>query len=119
MPRFIPLLLPNQRQGAIPRDAVHRDNMGQRREQCRDPDTNIDLDVSVVYSTDFLAAKTGTVDSAQPTWLSGMSGDSFSPVSPSLLDPFNTLCESPERLRQLLRYRRALDLRKPRVKLNC
>ncbi|KAG7412044.1 hypothetical protein Forpe1208_v009548 [Fusarium oxysporum f. sp. rapae] len=110
MPRFIPLLLPDQHQGAIPGDAIHRDNMGQRREQCRDPDKNIDLDVSVVYSTDALAAKTSTVDSAQPTWLSGPSGNSFSRVSPSLLDPFNTLCESPERLRQLLRYRRARDL---------
>ncbi|ENH65010.1 hypothetical protein FOC1_g10001578 [Fusarium oxysporum f. sp. cubense race 1] len=110
MPKSIPLLLPNQHQGGMLRDAIHRDNMGQRREQCRDPDTNIDLDVSVVYSTDVLAARTGTVDSAQPTWLSGMSGNSFSRVSPSLLDPFNTLCESPERLRQLLRYRRARDL---------
>ncbi|KAJ0126354.1 hypothetical protein HZ326_30539 [Fusarium oxysporum f. sp. albedinis] len=110
MPRFIPLLLPNQHQGAIPRDAIHRDNMSQRREQCRDPDTNINLDVSVVYSTDAHAARTGTVDSAQPTWLSGMSGNSFSRVSPTLLDPFNPLCESPERLRQLLRYRRARDL---------
>ncbi|KAK2674006.1 hypothetical protein RAB80_011549 [Fusarium oxysporum f. sp. vasinfectum] len=82
MPKSIPLLLPNQHQGGMLRDAIHRDNMGQRREQCRDPDTNIDLDVSVAYSTDVLAARTGTVDSAQPTWLSGRSGNSFSRVPP-------------------------------------
>ncbi|KAG5789740.1 hypothetical protein H9Q69_011185 [Fusarium xylarioides] len=46
----------------------------------------------------------GNIPTAQHTWLNSMCANSLSQVSPSLLDPFDTLCESPERLRQLLRH---------------
>jgi hypothetical protein len=123
MSRFIHFSHPDQgrdcqHQGVIPEDAIRRDNTSQKRERARDPNTNINLDISDVQLTDATAVGTGTVASSQLTWLGGMSGNSFSRVSPSLLDPFDTLCESPERLRQLLRQRMARDPRKPHTKLN-
>ncbi|KAF5710974.1 hypothetical protein FGLOB1_5198 [Fusarium globosum] len=74
-----------QHQRVTQRDAMRRKSTSQRRERACTPDRNINLHKSDVH----------------------MAGSPLRRVSSDLLDPFDTLCESPERLRQLLRHRRA------------
>ncbi|KAF4443587.1 hypothetical protein FACUT_1224 [Fusarium acutatum] len=92
----------------------NRENTSQRRERTHDPDGNMNLNMSDVQIKGAATVGTGKIASAQHTWLNSMCANSWSRVSPNLLDPFDTLCESPERLRQLMRQRRAQIPHQPR-----
>ncbi|KAF5650715.1 hypothetical protein F52700_257 [Fusarium sp. NRRL 52700] len=81
-----------------------REDTSQRRERTRDHDGNKDLRVSDVPMKSAAAAGIGIIASAQDMMVDSTCANSLSRVSPNLLDPFDTLCESPERLRQLLRH---------------
>ncbi|SCV36498.1 uncharacterized protein FFB14_06133 [Fusarium fujikuroi] len=91
----------------------------QRRERTHDPDGNKDPSISDVQMKGATIVGTGNSASAQHTWLNSMCANSWSRVSLNLLDPFDTLCESPERLRQLMIHRKAQGQLQPRSANVC
>ncbi|RGP69198.1 hypothetical protein FLONG3_7834 [Fusarium longipes] len=70
-----------------------------RAGQACDYEKNIDSD-SADVKTDVNAVGPNTLSMVYPTWHSYP----YSTIACALLDPFDTLCESPERLRQLLKH---------------
>ncbi|KAF9776750.1 hypothetical protein IL306_005041 [Fusarium sp. DS 682] len=105
-----------------PRGCQHRGRISQnaspiietqRQKKTWDRDSYGNVDIADVKLTDATVVGTGTVAAAQPTWLDGLTVDPVLQVSSNLLDPFDTLCESPERLRQLLRHRKAPTPHRP------
>ncbi|KYG13803.1 hypothetical protein FVEG_17739 [Fusarium verticillioides 7600] len=81
-----------------------RENTSQERENTLETDENINLNISDVQVKGVATIRPGIILTAQHTWLNSICANSLSRVSPNLLDPFDTLCESPERLRQLVRH---------------
>lgn len=70
--------------------------------QTCDQDTeNYTVDLADRSPDGAITLSNGTIATACPTGLNSP----YSVLGCNLLDPFNTLCESPERLRQLLRHR--------------
>ncbi|KAF5577455.1 hypothetical protein FPANT_10397 [Fusarium pseudoanthophilum] len=81
------------------------DNTSQRWERTHKTGGNINnLNTSDVQMKSVAAVGAGNIPTGQYAWLNSICANSLSRVSPNLLDPFDTLCESPERLRQLLRH---------------
>ncbi|KAF5593405.1 uncharacterized protein FSUBG_9832 [Fusarium subglutinans] len=83
-----------------------RENTSQRRDRTHDHDEIINLKTSDVQvkGAATVAVGIGNIASVQGIGMDNMCANSLSRVSPNLLDPFDTLCESPERLRLLLRH---------------
>ncbi|KAF4498259.1 hypothetical protein FAGAP_5548 [Fusarium agapanthi] len=93
-----------QHQRATQQGDIRRQNTSQRGDQIHDPHGNINLKISDVQMKGAATVGIANIVSAPLTWLNSTCANSLSRVSPNLLDPFDTLCESPERLRQLLRH---------------
>ncbi|KAF4949316.1 hypothetical protein FSARC_13523 [Fusarium sarcochroum] len=88
---------------------TRRNIQKQRERQRHHPDTNAVVQPAGLNLAD-------TVTAAYHTWLASLTSTPFSALSCHLLDPFDTLCESPERLRQLLRHRKGPS---PHPLLSC
>ncbi|KAF5601166.1 hypothetical protein FPCIR_2348 [Fusarium pseudocircinatum] len=67
------------------------ENTSQRRERKHAHDGNINLNISDVQTKVVATAGPGNLRSTQHTWLNSICANSLSRVSPSLLDPFDTL----------------------------
>ncbi|KAG8666747.1 hypothetical protein FPOAC1_011563 [Fusarium poae] len=89
------------------------DNRGQQEEQThKDENATVDL-----VDEDLIGAITvgnGPIAMAYPTWL----GSPYSTLGCNLLDPFDSLCENPERLRQLLRHPSAKSAGEPLFRID-
>lgn len=72
-----------------------------------DSATDADVDSADARLADSIVLGTSTIAATDPTWLSNLISNSLHAISCNLLDPFDTLCESPKRLQQLLRHREA------------
>jgi hypothetical protein len=91
--------------GGIRQRAIRRSIQKQRERQMSDPAT--DVKSADARLADSIVLETSTIAAAHPTWLSNLTGNPLLSISRNLLDPFDTLCESPIRLQQLLRHREA------------
>lgn len=78
-----------------------------------DPATDADVDSADAILADSIVLGTSTIAATDPTWLNNLTSNPLHAISCSLLDPFDTLCESPVRLQQLLRHREAPPPRPP------
>jgi hypothetical protein len=78
-----------------------------------DPATDADVDLADARLADIIILRTGTIAAVNPTWLNNLTSNPLLTISCNLLDPFDTLCESPKRLQQLLRHREAPPPRSP------
>lgn len=94
--------------GGIRQRAIRRSIQKQRERQMSDPATDADARLA-----DSIVLGTGTIAAADPTWLGNFTSNPLLAISCNLLDPFDTLCESPKRLQQLLRHREAPPPRLP------
>lgn len=74
----------------------HDDSRAKERESAYPHDTNSKFDL-----TDAIFSGTDTAGAVYTSWPS----NPYPVISSNLLDPFDSLCENPERLRQLLRSR--------------
>ncbi|PTD09351.1 hypothetical protein FCULG_00007611 [Fusarium culmorum] len=80
----------------MPRSSLRQEN------QTCDQDTETStVDLADGSLDGAITVSNGTIATACPVVLN----NPYSVLGCDLLDPFNTLCESPERLRQLLRHR--------------
>ncbi|KAF5541298.1 hypothetical protein FMEXI_7986 [Fusarium mexicanum] len=113
MPQFLHFSHPDrerdyQHQRVAQYDAISRENTrentSQRRDRTHDRDGCINLKTPDVKMKGAATAGIGNISSAQDTRVDSVCANSLSRVLPNLLDPFDTLCESPERLRLLLRH---------------
>ncbi|KAM0234183.1 hypothetical protein ACHAPO_006565 [Fusarium lateritium] len=76
-------------------------NQGRQEELTFEDDTNATVDLADEDLNGAITVGDGPIATARPTWLSSP----YSTLGSNLLDPFDSLCENPERLRQLLRHR--------------
>jgi hypothetical protein len=93
--------------GRMRQQAIRHSTQTQREIQTSDPDTDADADTAVAKLASGIAFGTGTITATYPTWPGDLTSKLFPTISCNLLDPFDSLCESPKRLQQLLRHREA------------
>ncbi|KAF5702848.1 hypothetical protein FMUND_13274 [Fusarium mundagurra] len=93
-----------EHQRRTPQDAIRRKNTSPKPERARDSARIIYLSMSDANMTGSTTVGTDNIASAQLTRQPSMCANSLCRVSPNLLDPFDTLCESPERIRQLMAH---------------
>lgn len=93
--------------GRIKQRAIRRSIQQQREIQTSDPDTDADAESAVAKLASGIVLGTGTITAAYPTWPGDLASKLFPTISCNLLDPFDSLCESPKRLQRLLRHRAA------------
>jgi hypothetical protein len=70
-----------------------------------DPATDADVESADARLAESIVLGTSTIAKPDPTWLSNLTSNPLLKISCNLLDPFDTLCESPIRLQQLLKHR--------------
>ncbi|KAH6959315.1 hypothetical protein DER45DRAFT_257878 [Fusarium avenaceum] len=99
--------------GGIRQCTFRRSIQKQRERQMSDPATDADVESADARLPDSIVLGTSTIAATDPTWLSNLTRNPLLAISCNLLDPFDTLCESPIRLQQLLRHPSAKSVGEP------
>jgi hypothetical protein len=99
--------------GGMRQLAVRRSIQKQGESQMSDPATDADVESADARLAESIVLETGTIAAVDPSWLNNLTSNPLLTISCNLLDPFDTLCESPIRLQQLLRHREAPPPRSP------
>ncbi|KAM0496745.1 hypothetical protein ACHAP8_007328 [Fusarium lateritium] len=89
-------------------------NQGRQEELTFEDDTNATVDLTDEDLNGAITVGDGPIATARPTWLSSP----YSTLGSNLLDPFDSLCENPERLRQLLRHPSARSAGEPLFRID-
>ncbi|KAM0245545.1 hypothetical protein ACHAP5_005352 [Fusarium lateritium] len=104
--------------GSIGQHAICHSTQKQGEIQASDLDTDADVEPVDMRLAEGIVLGTSTIAAADPAWLSNLISDPLLAISCNLLDPFNTLCESPIRLQQLLRHPSAKSVGEPLFRID-
>ncbi|KAH6979235.1 hypothetical protein EDB82DRAFT_431882 [Fusarium venenatum] len=103
-----------QHRARIGQHGVSLGNQGRQEEQICEDDTNATVDLADEDLNGAITVGDGPIATTRTTWLSSP----YSTLGCNLVDPFDSLCENPERLRQLLRHPSARSAGEPLFRID-